>query len=194
MAPSTKTASRCFPRVRKVETQRGGVACPRSHSLEKTQMGLKPGLDFLSSAPFRFPCPTRGPNTMRTEPLLLPSPPPGICVPALPCRSKQADGKEEGLGMGPGGVSFGDNSAGLGLGTQFRHRQAGGSVGACIHPHLTGPHAHPRADSAWLLSVDLPVWWADKETDHCDPGPKSWGGRRLTSPQGQGGLSGGGYV
>lgn len=35
----------------------------------------------------------------------------------------------------------------------------------------------PRADSAWFLSVDLPVWWADKETDHYSAVGKWWGGR-----------------
>lgn len=44
--------SRYFPQSGKVETQRGGVACPRSHSLELTELGLKPGLDSSSSASF----------------------------------------------------------------------------------------------------------------------------------------------
>lgn len=74
------------------------------------------------------------------------------------------------------------------------------SVRDCTHPHLTGPcslpgpvlaASAPRADSAWFLSVALPVWWADKETDHYSAGEKSWGGRCLTSPKVQGGLSGG---
>lgn len=73
----------------------------------------------------------------------------------------------------------------------------------CTHPHLAGTcslpgpvlaTSAPRAASAWFLPVELPVWWADKETDHDSAREKCWGGQCLTSPRSQGALPGGGDV
>lgn len=136
---------------------------------------------------------------MRTEPLLLLPAPPGVCGPALPCRSQEADEKEEERELRPG-FSLSGTQLGLGLAqtSQMRDR-----VRDCTHPHLVGAcslpgsalaTSAPRAASAWFLPVELPVWWADKETDHYNARGKGWGGRCLTSPRSQGGLPGGGGV
>lgn len=99
---------------REVGTQRSGVACSRSHSLEK-EMGLKPRLHFESSAPLLVSHVRPGAKHHADRTPSAPSPPPGIWVPALPCRSQEADEKEEELETGPEGFSLDDTRLGLGL-------------------------------------------------------------------------------
>lgn len=84
---------------------------------------------------------------------LRPPHPPGVHVPALPCGSQEAGGKEAGLETGPEAILLMVFSCAQ-LGTQFRHRQAGGGAWQRLHastPHsacsLPGPVLHLSTQS-----------------------------------------------
>lgn len=71
-----------------------------------TQPGKETELDFESSAPFLASHARPGAKHHEDRALRLLPPPPGVCVPALPCRSQEADEKGEELETGPEGFSL----------------------------------------------------------------------------------------
>lgn len=108
------------------------MACPQSHSLEKTEMGFKPGLTLNPLFLSLFPIPSLGASYEDRIPSS-PSHPPGICVPPL---SAEADRKEEELEAGPGGFSLDSLQQDLGLARGSDLDKLGDSV----IDHQSTPH------------------------------------------------------
>lgn len=84
---------------------------------------------------------------MRIESLLLPSHPPGVCVPSLPCRSQEADGKQEESEVGPRGLSLDGIQWGLGLAFGSDSDKLGD--GRCHRPIYASPVPAPCQPLCW---------------------------------------------
>lgn len=115
-----------------------------------TQPGENLGLTLYPVLLSLFPMACLGAKRHEHRTLLLPSPPPGVCVPTLPCGGKEADGKQEELEIGLEGFSLDDIQLGLGLVLGSDTDKLGD--GQCQRLHPSTPHrallpARPRAGS-----------------------------------------------